>query len=150
MDLKRNYPLKKLNTFDINVDADYYLEVALENDLLRATDVIAELDQPYLVLGGGSNVLFRENYKGLIIRIGIAGIEQVYEDSERIELKVGAGVVWDDLVAYCVSKNLGGLENLSLIPGSVGASPVQNIGAYGVEMKDHFYELEYFSFEKKN
>src|SRR5205085_204557 len=96
---------------------------------------------PLMILGGGSNVLFKNNFDGLIIHNNIQGIEIIHEDEEYVLVKSGAGVVWNDLVQYTISKNYPGLENLSLIPGSVGASPIQNIGAYGVEIKNTFSEL---------
>lgn len=149
MNLKRNYPLKTLNTFSINVDADYFVEVASKADLIAAADFIDKKNIPFLILGGGSNMLFTQNFKGLVVKINMLGIDVVKKDENHIYIKAGAGENWDDLVQYCVDNNWAGLENLSLIPGNVGASPVQNIGAYGVEMKDHFYELEYFDIEKK-
>jgi UDP-N-acetylmuramate dehydrogenase len=142
-------PLEKFNTFNIKVDADYFAEVASISDLSEVSEFISDNKLPYLILGGGSNILFTQNYKGLVIKISLQGIDILKEDEHHVYVKAGAGVVWDDFVEYCVGQNWGGLENLSLIPGSIGASPVQNIGAYGVEMKDHFFELEFYNFEKK-
>ncbi len=99
-------------------------------------------NEPHLILGGGSNVLFTQNFNGVILINKIVGIETVHQDDISVHLKVGAGEIWHDFVLHCVNKGLGGIENLSLIPGSVGASPMQNIGAYGVEIKDVFVELE--------
>jgi len=142
-------PLEKFNTFNIKVDADYFAEVASTSDLSEVSEFLVKNKLPYLILGGGSNILFTKNFNGLVVKVSIQGIEILKEDEHHIFVKAGAGVTWDDFVAYCVNRKWGGIENLSLIPGSVGASPVQNIGAYGVEMKDHFFELEYYNFEKK-
>ena len=95
-----------------------------------------------MILGGGSNVLFTGNYNGIIIRNVIKGIEVVKEESDVIYIQANGGEKWHDFVLYCVSHNYGGVENLSLIPGTVGAGPIQNIGAYGVELKDTLYEVE--------
>ncbi|RLD60652.1 MAG: UDP-N-acetylenolpyruvoylglucosamine reductase [Bacteroidetes bacterium] len=149
MNLKRNYPLKNFNTFSINVDAEYFVEVASIEELTASVDFINSEKIPFLILGGGSNILFTQNFKGLVIKLNIHGIEVIDQDNNHVYIKSGAGENWDEFVQYCVDNKWGGLENLSLIPGNVGASPVQNIGAYGVEMKDHFYELEYFNIEKK-
>jgi UDP-N-acetylmuramate dehydrogenase len=95
-----------------------------------------------LILGGGSNVLFTTNYEGLIIHNCLKGIDVISENSEHVYVKVASGVVWHDFVLFAIQNNWGGVENLSLIPGSVGAGPMQNIGAYGVELKNTFHELE--------
>lgn len=142
MEILENASLKSLNTFGIDVSTRF---------LAVATDVDAFcglLDDrrfaafPLMVLGGGSNVLFTGNYNGLLIRNQIGGISLEREDEQHYYVKAGAGVVWHDLVMWCIGRGYAGLENLSLIPGSVGAAPMQNIGAYGVEMKDCFHHLE--------
>lgn len=148
MEIKTNYPLQSLNTFNIKVDGKYFTEVASSEQIMEARAFAAEKGVPTLVLGGGSNLLFTQNYPGLIMRIITQGVSIVDETADFAFVKAGAGENWDHFVAFCVGMGLGGVENLSLIPGCVGASPVQNIGAYGVEMKDHFESLEYFDFER--
>ena len=100
-----------------------------------------------LPIGEGSNILFRDYFDGLVIKNKISGAEIVYEDEERIKIKVGGGESWHKLVVRCVEMGWGGIENLSLIPGSVGAAPVQNIGAYGTELKDVIESLDWYDFE---
>lgn len=142
MEIKENYTLTHLNSFHIKVDAKYYSEVASLQDLRELRDYISETKAPFMVLGGGSNILFTGNFNGLIIKNSLLGIEIIEENDNHIFVKVQAGENWEDFVEYCINRSWGGLENLSLIPGNVGTSPIQNIGAYGVEMKDHFHELE--------
>lgn len=130
-----NYSLLFRNTFKIDVSAARFVEYYTEKEL---TDFLSSgsLAEPYLHIGGGSNLLFVEDFPGIVLHSAIKGIEVVGESDGWIELRVGAGVVWDDFVAYTVEHGWYGAENLSLIPGEVGASAVQNIGAYGVEVKD--------------
>jgi UDP-N-acetylmuramate dehydrogenase len=94
-----------------------------------------------LILGGGSNILFSKNFRGLIIKISIPGIKILEENNSSVLIESGAGVIWNDLIQFCIKKNLGGIENLSLIPGTVGAAPMQNIGAYGTEIRETFHSL---------
>jgi UDP-N-acetylmuramate dehydrogenase len=148
MIIRENYSLKSLNTFGIKVDAKYFAEVASVQDIIEINKIILEKRIPFLVLGGGSNILFTKDFEGIVIKIGLKGIEVVEEDAGHYYIKARAGENWDDFVKYCVDRNYGGLENLSLIPGNVGASPIQNIGAYGVEMKDVFHELEIFDLQQ--
>ena len=146
MNIKENYNLKSLNTFGINADAKLYTGVASIADLEKLNHYLQVSKETFLILGGGSNVLFTKDFDGLVVKINLKGIKLIDEDTDYTYIKVMAGENWDEFVGYCVSMNYGGLENLSLIPGSVGASPVQNIGAYGVELKDTFYALEFFDF----
>jgi UDP-N-acetylmuramate dehydrogenase len=150
MEILENFPLVNLNTFHIHVDGRYFTRVASVDEIHSALDFVSERNLPLLILGGGSNILFSEAFPGLVVKVDIKGIEQVEQDRDSVVLRVGAGESWDDLVAYTVEKGFGGLENLSLIPGSVGASPIQNIGAYGVEMKDSFEKLDYFDLENRS
>ncbi|MDD4144044.1 MAG: UDP-N-acetylmuramate dehydrogenase [Prolixibacteraceae bacterium] len=129
-----NFPLKQYNTFGLNSSARYFFEFTEPDDLpafLASEKYIKEL--PLLILGGGSNILFLNDFNGIILYPKIPGINICKEDRQYIWIEAGAGEVWDDLVKFCVDAGLGGLENLSDIPGSVGAAPVQNIGAYGQE-----------------
>lgn len=150
MEINEQYSIKTYNTFDISVDAKYFTEVASVEELQKAVEYSERLELPCLILGGGSNLLFTTDYPGLIIKINLKGIELVNEDDKHIYIKAAAGENWDDFVNYCCETGYDGLENLSLIPGCVGASPIQNIGAYGVEIKDHFYELEFYDFNSKS
>ena len=129
-----NFPLKQYNTFGLNSSARYFFEFTEPDDLpafLASEKYFKEL--PLLILGGGSNILFLNDFNGIILYPKIPGINICKEDRQYIWIEAGAGEVWDDLVKFCVDAGLGGLENLSDIPGSVGAAPVQNIGAYGQE-----------------
>ena len=135
------HSLLPYNTFGIDVSASRFLEYASVAEL---KEYIAQgaVTTPFLHIGGGSNLLFTKDYDGLILHSRIGGIEVTAEDSQAVSLRVGAGVVWDDFVACCVEHGWYGAENLSLIPGEVGASAVQNIGAYGVEVKDLITAVE--------
>jgi len=136
------FNLKPYNTFGIECYAERYCEVQHTNDLKELILSEKLLDQKHLILGGGSNVLFTSNFAGLVINNSIQGIEISDSNDDYFIVKAGAGVVWHDLVLYSLEQNLGGIENLSLIPGKCGAAPIQNIGAYGVELKDSFYSLQ--------
>ncbi|NDW11893.1 UDP-N-acetylmuramate dehydrogenase [Bacteroides sp. 214] len=130
-----NYSLLAHNTFGIDVKTARFLEYETVNEL-RELIQQKQITQPCLHIGGGSNLLFKNDYPGVILHSRITGIEVVEENEEAVYLRVGSGVVWDDFVAYCVARNWYGAENLTDIPGEVGASAVQNIGAYGAEVKD--------------
>ena len=134
---ERDKSLKQLNTFGVEAFAKYYAKVETEDQLISLLQK-ADIMTSVFVLGGGSNVLFTKDYDGLVLQIKIGGI-QSKTDGTDVYVTAGGGVVWNDLVQYCVSHNFAGIENLSLIPGSVGAAPVQNIGAYGVELMDVFH-----------
>ena len=142
MNVLENYPLKKLNTFGINVKSKYLVEVNSTEEILEIIESEKFKNFKKLVLGGGSNVLFTKDYNGLIILNKIKGKKVTYQDADSVKLLVGAGENWHELVMYTVEKGWGGIENLSLIPGNTGTAPMQNIGAYGVEIKDTFVELE--------
>lgn len=140
--------LKKLNTFGIEAFGDYYVEINKIDDLLQLINHPTYTSNQKLILGGGSNLLFTGNFKGLVIKNNLKGIELISENENEVVVKSAAGEVWHDFVLWCIDNNYSGLENLSLIPGCVGASPMQNIGAYGVEIKDVFEELEAYDLIK--
>ncbi|PTN08130.1 UDP-N-acetylmuramate dehydrogenase [Mangrovibacterium marinum] len=133
-----NFPLKSYNTFGLEAKARYFFEFTEAEDLPYFLANFPDWEKlPLLLLGGGSNLLFVDDFDGLVLHANIPGIQQIREDRNHVWLEVGAGEEWDRFVAYCVHHWLGGLENLSLIPGNVGAAPVQNIGAYGVEVGNY-------------
>lgn len=136
MNLYHQHSLKELNTFGIEARTATYIEYHSTEELCRVLQDPAIQAQPILHIGAGSNLLFMEDFSGTVLHSGIKGIEIVGETAEWIDVAVGAGVIWDDWVVYSIEKGWYGIENLSIIPGEVGASAVQNIGAYGVEAKD--------------
>lgn len=140
LEVKSNYNLKALNTFGLDCIASYFVEI---NKLEQLNELknLPIYNREKLILGGGSNILFTKNFQGLVIKNSLHGISLIYEDNEAVIVEAKAGENWHEFVMWCIEKNYCGLENLSLIPGCVGASPMQNIGAYGVEIKDVFYEL---------
>ncbi len=140
--VQSNVSLKPYNTFGIDVAAKYLVEVSNTSDIQTVLHLSNLQTLPKLILGGGSNILFTQDFDGLVVKMALKGIETLSETDDYVWLKVGAGEKWHDLVMYSVSKGYGGLENLSLIPGTVGAAPIQNIGAYGVELKETFVQLE--------
>lgn len=139
---KNNYSLKEFNTFGIDVSAMYFIDIHSLEELKHVILDEQRKQWPLLILGGGSNVLFTSDFAGLVIHNCLKGIEVVSENEEEVFVRSASGEVWHDLVMFAVNHGWGGIENLSLIPGSVGASPMQNIGAYGVEIKDTFHALE--------
>lgn len=142
MIIQRNISLKNLNTFGIDATAAYFANIESLGELRSLLADPAWKAIPKLVLGGGSNLLFTKDYHGLAIKISIKGIEKLKENEQHVWIRAGAGEIWHELVLYSIEAQLGGIENLSLIPGTVGAAPMQNIGAYGVEIKDTFEALE--------
>lgn len=139
--LKRNVSLKKFNTFGVEAEATLLVEVE-SVDQLRKTIAFDEVKKlPKLILGGGSNVLFTRDFEGVVILNRIPGISVSEERDDTVLISAGGGVIWHDLVKWSINRNLQGIENLSLIPGRCGASPIQNIGAYGVELRESFYRL---------
>jgi UDP-N-acetylmuramate dehydrogenase len=142
MQIQENISLRQYNTFGIEAMARYFAVFTSKEELREAIRVKSNDSNFTFILGGGSNLLFTKDVDGLVLKNEITGIEVVKEDEEFVYVRAGAGVNWHSFVMDCVQKNLGGVENLSLIPGNIGASPMQNIGAYGVEIKDVFYSLE--------
>jgi UDP-N-acetylmuramate dehydrogenase len=134
-DIRQNCPLRDLNTFHIDAGARYFCECRSIKDLRELISEPVFLKESRLILGEGSNILFSDDFDGLVIRPAISGREIIGEDRSTVQIQVGAGENWDDFVAWTATWNFGGIENLSLIPGSVGSSPIQNIGAYGVEVE---------------
>ncbi len=137
-----NHSLKELNTFRIAACAKSFVRVSTTGELLTLVDTPSFREGNPLILGGGSNMLFTADYNGLVVQQITRGRHVIDEKDGKVFLKVMAGEPWDELVGYCVQNGWGGLENLSLIPGHVGSSPIQNIGAYGTELRDHFHSLE--------
>jgi UDP-N-acetylmuramate dehydrogenase len=142
MNLQENYPLQQHNTFHINCNARFYAEINSQDDFLELINHPVYKNNHHLVLGGGSNVLFTKDQNALIIKNNLKGKSLINDDEQHFYVKIAAGEVWHEAVLWCIENNYAGLENLSLIPGKVGASPMQNIGAYGVEIKDIFDSLE--------
>ncbi len=136
--------LRDYTTMRVSAKAKYFIEINSLADLKDAVQFARKRKLKIQVIGAGSNTIFFKDFEGLVLRIQLKGIEIVDEDESQIKLKVAAGEDWNELVMYCVDNNWGGIENLALIPGTVGAAPVQNIGAYGVELEDVFTELEAF------
>lgn len=147
MNIQENISLKAYNTFGLEATAQYFTEVKTVEALVEVLSLETFKDTPKLFLGGGSNILLTKDFEGLVIKIDIQGIEKVDENENHVYLKAGAGVVWHEFVMHCIAHDWAGVENLSLIPGTVGAAPMQNIGAYGIEIKDVFEKLEALNLE---
>ena len=148
MKIEQNISLKPFNTFGIDVTANYFVSVSTIEELKQ---ILSLKEYPNkLILGGGSNMLLTKNFDGLVIHINLKGIEIVSQDDDFVFVKANAGENWHEFVVWCINNDFGGVENLSLIPGNVGTAPIQNIGAYGVELKDVFESCETISIEKQN
>ena len=148
MQIQKNISLKPFNTFGIAAKAAYFCEI---NSAAALTSFLQENktanDTPLLILGGGSNLLFTKDFPGIVLKNNISGIQVIKEDENHVWVKAGAGENWHAFVLHCINLGYGGVENLSLIPGTMGAAPMQNIGAYGVEIKDVFEQLEAVAIE---
>lgn len=136
MRIQANYSLKDRNTFKIDVKAKYFVEIEKQSDIITLRSDLKLASHPWIIIGGASNLLFSQDLEKVVVSCRFNKIKQVKEDEENVWLSVGAGLKWHELVKYTVNNNLWGLENLAYIPGTVGAAPVQNIGAYGAEARD--------------
>ena len=139
--------MKDYNTFGVSVKARYFTEIAEVEDLPWLISLPEFKEGPHLILGGGSNILFTKDYDGLVVHNRLRGIKTDPLGMEKVRVTAGSGVIWHTLVEYCIDRGYGGIENLSLIPGTVGAAPIQNIGAYGVELKDVFVKLQALNYK---
>ncbi len=135
MCIKKNISLSSFNTFGFYHNAKYFIEIKNKDQILSFLHNKTYKGENKLILGEGSNILFTKDYDGVVILNSIKGIKVIKEDDDNVYIKVGSGENWDNFVSFCVKNHYYGIENLSLIPGSVGAAPIQNIGAYGVEVK---------------
>ena len=142
MKIEENYSLERHNTFHLNVKTRWFIEYNNEEELVRILkdEYVSSFEKVHI--GSGSNLLFLHDYRGVVMHSAIKGMAIVEEDDENVSIRVGAGELWDDLVAFAVKNGWGGIENLSLIPGEVGAAAIQNIGAYGAEFKDVVQAVE--------
>lgn len=140
--IKDNYSLKKYNTFGLEVKCSYFSVFSTVDELKEILVINKNQNYPIMFIGGGSNILFTKDFNGLVVQPQIRGVEITSDSAEHIDLRVGAGENWDDFVDFCVQHDWAGIENLSLIPGFVGTCPIQNIGAYGVEVKDSITKVE--------
>lgn len=148
MQIQQNISLKPYNTFGIDVKAKHFVSISNIDELETILNLKEYTNK--LILGGGSNMLLTKDFDGLVIHINLKGISIVSEDDNFVTAKVNAGENWHEFVLWCIKNNFGGVENLSLIPGNVGTAPIQNIGAYGVELKDTFMSCEGISLETNN
>lgn len=141
MQLNKHASILPYNTFHVDAQVAFLVHIKTIEDAISLSRNFLN-NRDYIFLGGGSNILFTRHYDGVVIKVGLKGKELIDETPGQVYIKVQAGEVWDDFVAWSVNRGYGGIENLSLIPGNVGSSPIQNIGAYGVELKDVFHSLE--------
>src|SRR5947209_7753281 len=141
--IRENISLRPYNTFGIDIPAQYFAVFRSVEDIKELLErTVSGNKGMRMILGGGSNILLTQPVEGWVLKNEITGIDIVKEDEHHVYVKAGAGENWHHFVQYCLKNNFAGVENLALIPGNVGASPMQNIGAYGVEIKDVFHELE--------
>ncbi|TFV97780.1 UDP-N-acetylmuramate dehydrogenase [Algoriphagus kandeliae] len=145
MNIQENISLKPYNSFGLDKKARFFTAVESIDDLREALEFANRKKISVIILGGGSNILLTKDLEALVIKIDLKGIHVLEENDESLLVEVGAGEVWHEWVQYAIKNNWAGLENLSLIPGTVGASPMQNIGAYGVEVQDVFHSLKAFN-----
>jgi len=145
--MQENFSLKAYNTFGVDAKAKYFTEVHSVEELTKSLKPSNSQTLPLLFLGGGSNVLFTQDFNGIVIQLNLKGISEEIISNNEVLVTAKAGENWHEFVLFCLNKNYGGLENLSLIPGNVGTSPMQNIGAYGTEIKDIFASCKVLNLE---
>ncbi|MBP9927490.1 MAG: UDP-N-acetylmuramate dehydrogenase [Cyclobacteriaceae bacterium] len=134
--IEEHVSLRAFNTFGIEAKARYFCAISSEDQFIDLLNTPEFKNEPHLILGGGSNILFTKDYEGLVIKVNLKGIEVTNRIADTLSVTAKSGEVWHEFVMHCVQEQWGGIENLSLIPGTIGAAPIQNIGAYGVEIKD--------------
>ncbi len=149
MNILKNSSLHKLNSFGVKHKSKYLIEIKRKDDISSIISSKKLRNEKIIIVGGGSNILFTKDFDGIVLLNKILGIDILDEDKDFIKIRVGSGENWDEFVSYCVENNYYGIENLSLIPGSVGAAPIQNIGAYGVEIKDFIDNVIGYDLEEK-
>tara|TARA_B110000003_G_scaffold14009_2_gene13847 strand:+ start:9266 stop:10270 length:1005 start_codon:yes stop_codon:yes gene_type:complete len=149
MNILKNSSLYKLNSFGVKHKSKYLIEIKRKEDISFIINNKDLINEKIIIVGGGSNILFTKDFDGIVLLNKILGINKLDEDKNFIKIRVGSGENWDKFVSYCVDNNYYGIENLSLIPGSVGAAPIQNIGAYGVEIKDFIDNVQGYDLEEK-
>ena len=147
MQFHEHFSLRPYNTFAIDAKARLFNKFSSVEELEECLMLYSQY--PVFILGGGSNILFAKDYAGVVLKNEIKGIEVQHEDAEHVYVKAGAGENWHQFVLHCINHNWAGIENLSLIPGNIGAAPIQNIGAYGVELDNVFWSLEAFHLEER-
>ena len=150
MEISENISLQALHSFGSNEKANFFAKIDSIGAIEKSIQWAKENNTPYLILGSGSNILFTKAFEGLVLKMEIMGIKKLKETASEVFLEVGAGENWHHFVIYCVQKGWGGVENLSLIPGTVGAAPIQNIGAYGVEAKDSIESVTAYDTQSGN
>ncbi len=150
MKIQTNVPLKDYSTMRLGGIAEALTTITTKEELKEALEWAEKRHKPTLMLGGGSNIIFSDGYKGLVIINALHGLETISEDNESVIMRIGAGEIWDDIVARAVAQGLSGIEKLSAIPGTAGATPVQNVGAYGAEIADVLVELEAYNTKTKS
>lgn len=142
MNIKKNFSLSSYNSFRVDHNSSYFIKIKSKSQLIKFLKDERYLNENKLILGGGSNILFTKDFNGVILLNKIKGISKLKEDENHVFLRAGSGESWDQFVSFCVENKYYGIENLSLIPGSVGAAPIQNIGAYGVEVKSFIEQVK--------
>lgn len=140
--MQENFSLKPYNTFGVDAKAKYFVEINSVDELRETLELSNTQSLPLLFIGGGSNILLTKDFDGIAVKLNLKGISEKILNENEVLITAKAGENWHELVVFCLDKNYGGLENLSLIPGNVGTSPMQNIGAYGTEIKDVFVECK--------